>query len=65
MDYRQNFYLVLIFDFLLLVLLGAISFRFLNLQMKTSQQVDPAILSQYTVSLELERLLELEKKLNN
>ena len=63
MNYKKQFYIIIIFIFLLLILLGVISFRFLNSQWQKSQQVDPEILAQYTISLEVEQFLNLVKKL--
>jgi len=63
MNYQKSFYLITTITFLLITLLGAISFRFLNNQWQKSQQVDPEILAQYTISLEVQQFLDLVKKL--
>lgn len=63
MDYRKTLYLIIIFDFLILVLLTAISFRFLSGQIKKTKQVRPEILAQYNIVLEVSRFLKLKTQL--
>lgn len=63
MEYEQIYQVIVIISFLLLVLLGAVSFRFLNQQYCRSREVDPEVLAQYTVNLEVEQFLDLIKDL--
>lgn len=62
-NYKKGLYLVLIIDFLLLALLGALSFRFLSEQLRKSQTVDPEILAQYEINLEVNQFFTLVKQL--
>mgnify|MGYP001089166160 CR=1 FL=1 len=63
MNYKKIIQIILIIDFLLLTLLGVVSFRFLTDQLRRSQEMDPEILAQYEISLEINQFLDLVKRL--
>ena len=60
---QKSLWAVIIINLLFLVLLGVVSFRFLTEQLKRAEAVQPEILAQYTVSLEVGKLLEIKQKL--
>jgi len=62
-DYKKTYLAILIIDILLLVLLGAFSLRFLTSQIRKGKEVDPEILAQYKIVLEVDQFLNLVKKL--
>lgn len=63
MDYKKAFYMIIIVDFLLLSFLSLVSFKFLSHNWKKSKEVEPEILAQYNVSLNIEQLKKLTKEL--
>ena len=63
MDYKKIIQTIIVFDFLLLILLGVMSFRFLTSQLKRSKEMDPEILAQYKISLEVDQFINLVKEL--
>ena len=65
METRKIFYMVVVVDALLMALLLAVSVRFLTDQWRRSNEIEPEIMEQYSVSLEVEEFLELVKQLKS
>ena len=65
MNYKKLIQIILIIDFLLLTLLGAMSFRFLTGQLRRSEEIDSEILAQYEINLEVSQFLNLVRQLKN
>jgi len=64
-NYKKLIQIILIIDFLLLTLLGAMSFRFLTGQLRRSEEIDSEILAQYEINLEVSQFLNLVRQLKN
>jgi len=62
-DYKQTFQIILIINFLLLLLLAAISWRFLSGQLEKTKQIEPEIMAQYEVVLEVGQFSDLIRQL--
>ena len=65
MNYKKIIQIILIIDFLLLTLLIVMSFRFLTGQLKRSKEIDPEVLAQYEINLEVSQFFNLVKRLKN
>ena len=63
MNYKKLIQIILIIDFLLLTLLGMMSFRFLTGELRRSQETDREILAQYEINLEVSQFLNLFRQL--
>ena len=63
MNYQKAFYLISIFTFLGLLLLTIISWRFLGGEWRKVQEVNPEILAQYNITLEVDKFIQLVKEL--
>ena len=65
MNYKKIIQIILIIDFLFLILLAAMSFRFLSSQLKRSKEINPEILTQHEINLEVDQFFNLVKMLKN
>jgi len=63
MDLDKKYLFIVVVDVLLLIFLALISFRFLTTQVRKTKEVNPEILAQYTLSLEVDEFLELVEKI--
>lgn len=63
MEYKRIHYLIMIVNFLALVFLAFLSGQFLWGQYRKTKEVDPQIMAQYQVNLEVEKYLEILKKI--
>jgi len=63
MDYKKIIQIIVIIDFLFLVLLGVASFRLLSKELKRGKELDPEILAQYNITIEIDRFSDLLKQL--
>ena len=63
MEYKKAFYMIVVVDFLLLSFLCLVSFKFLSGNWKKTKEVEPEILAQYNVSLDIEQLKKLTQEL--
>lgn len=63
MNYKKTIQIILIIDFLFLTLLGVVSFKFLGEQLRKNQEMDPEILAQYNITLEIDKFLNLVEQL--
>ncbi|PIS09017.1 hypothetical protein COT75_04110 [Candidatus Beckwithbacteria bacterium CG10_big_fil_rev_8_21_14_0_10_34_10] len=64
MDEKKLYFCILIIDVLLLLFLGAISLRFIMDEHRKSREMDPEVLIQQTIDLEVDRFLSISKKFN-
>jgi len=62
MDYKKIIQAIIVIDFLLLALLGIMSFKFLSNELARSKEMDPEILAQYETTLEVNQFLDLVKQ---
>ena len=65
MNHKKIIQIILIIDFLFLILLAAMSFRFLSSQLKRSKEINPEILTQHEINLEVDQFFNLVKMLKN
>jgi capsular polysaccharide biosynthesis protein len=59
MEYAKLIKIILILDLLLVTFLGILSYTFLKDQYQKTRQVDPEILAQYNIGLDLNKFYEV------
>jgi hypothetical protein len=65
MKLEKGFLMILIIDVLALVLLTAISLRFLSTKIRKTKEIRPEVMAQYTLTLEVDKFLKLIEKIES
>jgi hypothetical protein len=64
MQYKKIILLLTLFNFLIIILLAAVSFRFVAEQIDRSKRIDESEVAEYNVILEVNLIKQLVKKIN-